>query len=202
MRMVTKGMRVFGRGHTKPMKKWIYGIYGGFLLALALFFAQVSGCARAPESPAPTPTPSQPGATSHPGLAADAVVIWRRHYQKCGHVHDDIRAIEVEMVGSSMEEYAAYHLGYSARPEPDGDGIMLMRTIFQYCPDHYIIKDDGGTLALFRNEDGGEDLTRISRLRYQAHDLPEELRALVYEGIPYSDITELEGMLNQIAARP
>ncbi|MDD4796535.1 MAG: hypothetical protein PHO66_02040 [Eubacteriales bacterium] len=171
--------------------------YWKFALALSLLLG-AAGCAAAPE-PEPTPTP-QPAPTASVGIAADTVVVWQKCYAVCDHTHQVEKPVEPEMVGKTLVEYAAYHTGYSVTQK--GNQILLSRTIYQYCPDHYIIKDDGGVLALFRNENGEEELTRICRLRYQASDLPEDIRSMVYEGIPYGDIAELENMLKQVSVSP
>lgn len=165
-------------------------------LTLALLLG-AAGCA-APQEPVSTPTPP-PAPTAGTGIAADTTVVWEKYYTKCGHTKSEVKSIEPEMVGKTLVEYAAYHTGYSVTKR--GNQIVLTRTIYQYCPDHYVIKDDGGVLALFRNEGGEEELTRICRLRYKASDLPEDLRSMVYEGIPYGDIAELENMLKQVSAQ-
>lgn len=169
-------------------KRWIAG-----LAALAML---TGGCG-AKQEPAETPAPTVTPAVQQ-GISANARVTWEKTYTKCGHSRSQIKFVEGEMVGKSLQDYAAYHLGYAV--QGDFNNITLSRYIYQYCPDHYVIMDDGGALALFRNETGESDLTRICRLRYQASDLPEDIRPLVYEGIPYGDISELETMLKQVGA--
>ncbi|MDD3242682.1 MAG: hypothetical protein PHD32_03030 [Eubacteriales bacterium] len=169
-------------------KEWMAGA-----AALALLMGGCGAQAKPAETPVPTAAPAV-----WQGISPNARVTWEKTYTKCGHSHCQTTFVESEMVGKSLQDYAAYHLGYAV--QGDFDSITLSRYIYQYCPDHYVIMDDGGVLALFRNETGESELTRICRLRYQASDLPEDIRPLVYEGIPYGDISELETMLKQVSA--
>ncbi len=121
-------------------------------------------------------------------------VFWITTYSTCGHTMVREEAPDSRLVGKKLEEFAGYYPDYKLSLV-DGN-IRMDRTIYQYCPDHYIIKSDStGSIFVYRNLGGLDKLTMVTKLSFPVESIPPDYRPLLEEGMAFGSIEEIEGLI-------
>lgn len=153
--------------------------------------------------PQPTPTetglPQQVGSITNPGasegvLTKDSSVIWATTYKACGHTKVTQESVEPADVGLTYQQFADKHPGWSLIV---ADNVLRMeRTVDTWCPDHYYIQSaSDGTIFVYRNLDGGDKLTVVSKLGFGVDAVPADYQQTIKDGIAFASIEEIEGFI-------
>lgn len=152
----------------------------------------------ASQSPAPAGVnlDERLGSTLSPSsiVASGTSIFWLTNYTACGH--ERVREEEPDqiMIGKTFEQFAQGYPGFTMVIE--GTHIRMERIINQYCPDHYIIKSDtGGSIYVYRNMDGQDKLTMVTKLNFPAGAIPDDYKPLLQEGMAFGSIEEIEGLI-------
>lgn len=149
----------------------------------------------APQTAQPANANANQGiATASSVLTANTNVYWVTRYTKCGHEKVRIEPPEAGFVGMTISEFARYYPDCTL--EIVGGQIKMVRTIDQYCPDHYFIKsDDSGNIYVYRNMGGLDKLTMVMKLNFTTDSVPQDYRPLLHEGMVFGSIEEIEGLI-------
>jgi hypothetical protein len=152
--------------------------------------------------PSPSPAPAGMslderlnGSLSPSAAVTDELsIFWATVYTKCGHMKVREAPPDLSMVGKTLEQFAGYYPEYKMTLE--SGNVRMERAIGQYCPDHYIIKSDGtGSIYVYRNMEGLDKLTMVTKLTFSADKIPPDYRPLLEEGMAFGSIEEIEGLI-------
>jgi hypothetical protein len=145
--------------------------------------------------------PQQVGLIGKPPLTAsegvitpDTSIFWVSRYSTCSHEKASEQSPESAEIGLTYQQFADKHPGYSLVVS---SGVLRMeRTVDQYCPDHYVIKSaDDGTIFVYRNLDGNDRLTVVSKLGFTVAAVPDDYKQYITQGIAFGSIEEIEGFI-------
>ncbi len=158
-----------------------------------------------PLLPEPTPTetaiPQPVGVITNPQgdpsqgvVTGDTSIFWITKFQACGHDRVSEQHPEPAEIGLSYQQFADRHPGYSLIVS---SGVLrLERTVQTYCPDHYVIKSSAdGTIFVYRNLDGNDKLTVVSKLGFGVDAVPQDYQQYIKDGIAFGSIEEIEGFI-------
>lgn len=153
--------------------------------------------------PQPTPTetgmPQQVGSITNPGadqgaLNKDSSVFWATTYKACGHTTVSQQGVDPTEVGLSYQQFADKHPGWSLIVA--NNVLRMERTVDTWCPDHYYIQSaSDGAIFVYRNLDGGDKLTVVSKLGFGVDAVPKDYQQYVKDGIAFASIEEIEGFI-------
>jgi hypothetical protein len=127
-------------------------------------------------------------------LTAGTRIFWVTRYTTCGHEKVREEPPEQSFVGKTVSEFASYYPDCKLEIE---DGLIRMvRTVDQYCPDHYYIKSDAsGNIYVYRNMEGLDKLTMVMKLNFTTEAVPQDYRPLLEEGMAFGSVEEIEGLI-------
>ncbi len=127
-------------------------------------------------------------------LTEDSSIYWITRYTLCEHDKVRQEEPELEFIGKTVAEFAARYPDCKLETE---DGIIRMvRTVNQYCPDHYYIKcDDSGNIYVYRNMEGLDKLTMVMKLAFSIEAVPADFQPLLREGMAFGSVEEIEGLI-------
>lgn len=127
-------------------------------------------------------------------LTEDSSIYWVTRYTTCEHDKVRQEEPEPEFIGKTVAELAARYPDFKLET---GDGIICMvRTVNQYCPDHYFIKcDDSGNIYVYRNTEGLDKLTMVMKLDFSIEAVPVDFQPLLREGMAFGSVEEIEGLI-------
>ena len=127
-------------------------------------------------------------------IREDMSIFWVSNYKKCDHQKVREMPPAPETIGWTYQKFAQYYTGYTMTPM--GSNLRMERTIDQYCPDHYIIKSEAdGYIYVYRNVDGQQDLTMLTKMSFTIDMVPEDYREMLKEGMAFGSIEEIEGLI-------
>lgn len=132
---------------------------------------------------------------SESSLLTDATqIFWVTRYTKCEHEKVRINLPEPGFTGKRISEFAAYYP--ECKLEVEDGQVRMVRTVEQYCPDHYFIKsDDSGNIYVYRNMEGLDKLTMVMKLSFTMEAVPQDYRPLLQEGMAFGSVEEIEGLI-------
>ena len=181
--------------HHKHRRGWLAGIAGG-LLVVAVAAAWMLWPQDGQPLPSPTPTAPLAQTAEQPTLSRGDVVRYAVHYGVCGHTRSYVEGIPEEWVGLTWDEAAKKAENWTAQPQ--SDLLSFRQEVDQYCPEHYILKLEEGVVAVYHNEAGWGELTRMSEHPLQTGNLDAETRQHLEAGMDFEDMDGLEGFLESI----
>jgi hypothetical protein len=127
-------------------------------------------------------------------VTTDMRVFWITRYSRCGHEKVREEPPEARFTGMTVSDFSKYYPDCTL--ELEGGQIRMVRTIDQYCPDHYYIKsDDSGNIYVYRNMEGLDKLTMVMKLNFTTASVPQDYRPLLKEGMAFGSIEEIEGLI-------
>ena len=96
-------------------------------------------------------------------VSPNATIIVKKHYLKCGHTTKDYVEIPKEFVNMSEQEikkeFSKWELkGFSSNE------IVIQREMEGICDEHFVLKDRNGVIAIYRENEEGEELKEITEI--------------------------------------
>ena len=87
-------------------------------------------------------------------MSPSARIIEKRYYNKCDHLIREPKDIPIELINKSIEEVESYYLGWSIE-ECTNSEVIIYKEFEGICDEHYIIKDNGGVLSIYLEDEHG-----------------------------------------------
>jgi len=121
-------------------------------------------------------------------------IILKRYYIKCGHTYTEEQLIEKHLIGKSRDDFAQAFPDWNIN-EFSPDKVVLATKINSYCPDHYIIREEGGLLVIFRPDKDTGILLAVEATNIPVNMLSDDLQEQIEEGMVLNSIEEVEQLL-------
>lgn len=124
----------------------------------------------------------------------DSTMVLERLYTTCNHVLIEEHPMESRYTGKTEQELAAAFPGWNLK-HFSTDRVVFGIRIEGFCPDHYIIKEEGGFLVIFRpDKDTGLPLV-LEATNIPFDRLSLEMQEEIIGGIVVDSIEEVEQLL-------
>ena len=181
----------------EDMKKWIISI--GMILLVFVFSTIVGYYVYSLQNTKPTPMEEIRLADSDimaentvqkesvavaalPKKIQPDTSIWiKEYYTKCDHLIQEEQIPKDILVNMTKEELHAYYEDYTVETFSEEDAV-LYKEYTQWCPKHYILKEDDGVIVIYRLNGQGKE-TVVEKTDILTEYLPEEDQNNLKEGI-------------------
>lgn len=126
----------------------------------------------------------------------DCVITWEFVYETCGHTIKAESRITQDMTGLTLKEFSNTFsdikvLDFSPK------AVTLQKKIDQYCPNHYILKQNGGILGIFRNKLGTDKMALYMPVEIPFNQTPDELKTALYYGEVFNTVEDAETFISK-----
>jgi len=114
-------------------------------------------------------------------IQPNTTVIVKEYYTKCDHLLQEEQVAKDILVNMTEEELQAYYKDYKIEEfsEPE---VILYKECKEWCPKHYILKNEDGVIVIYRlNAQGKETLLETTDILVAY--LPPEDQQRLTEGI-------------------
>lgn len=155
-------------------------------------------------TPEPTATPGQPSATpeADPASALEPVVApgckmtWATNFTMCGHSIEETRA-ERDLIGLTKAQVAAAVKAWTLESFSH-DELKFGRSADMYCPDHLLLKGTDKGLGVYKTDLNTLELTEIMKFTLDISHLDRNVQADLEKGMPFDDLEEIEGYIENL----
>jgi len=114
-------------------------------------------------------------------IQPDAVIIIKEYYTKCDHLLQEEEIVEEILVNMTEDELQAYYKDYTIETFSEKE-VILYKECKEWCPKHYILKNDNGVVVIYRLNPQGKE-TVVEKTDIIAEYLPLEDQERLNEGI-------------------
>ncbi len=166
---------------------------------------QMQAAEAAPEVialPSPEPQAAEPSPEANPVSAAELIIaptcqmIWTTNFTLCGHTREEVRQ-ERGLIGLTEPEVRAKAQGWAIETF-SRVGLRLSRVVEAYCPEHVVLKSVPEGLGVFRTDPVTLELQQIMQFKLDTASLNEETRLQLELGMPFDDLSEIEGYIESL----
>lgn len=122
----------------------------------------------------------------------------RIHYKECGHLISNITLAKDDIVNMTKDELIEYLYSNSSNFRLisfSNVKIVLWGEKNYLCPDHYIVSEENGKIAIFKIDEFGERILEKVYVEYPINILKAEDQQKLKEGIIVDSIDELSNIL-------
>ena len=90
-------------------------------------------------------------------ISPNCSIIFRRHYNDCGHTIEQYSSIPTELVNKTEEDLQQQYEGWTIE-EFSRNQIVLYREFDSECGEHYILREKDGKVAIYLKTGDTEEL--------------------------------------------
>ena len=127
-----------------------------------------------------------------------AKMIIEKKFSKCGHTTYSCLDVPKELINLTNEELAEKYSGWDVK-EFSKDEFTLYRLIEANCEDHYVLKEEGGYIAVY-NELTDEISNLVEKTEIDVSLLREEDKVDLEEGIKIYGKEELNSLMEDFSS--
>ena len=124
-------------------------------------------------------------------LADDCSVTWEFYYETCAHTVEATSKIPTEMAGLTLKALQSKYPNLQVLDFAPHH-IALQKSIKQYCPDHFILKNDKGELVIFKTDLGKDTVSVVQRMGIAMSSVPADLQDELSYGCVMSSMDEVQ----------
>ena len=92
-------------------------------------------------------------------VSPNTVLKEKQYYNKCDHLTESEKEITEELINKTEEEIAEIYAGWNIEKFTN-EQITLYKENEGYCNQHYVIKENNGTIAIFRLDKNGNEILK------------------------------------------
>jgi len=151
--------------------------------------AQVNKAGALSDSFEPLATVKQPQTTSQ-----ETTFIFERMYKLCGHNSITYRSAMAEEVGLSREQIESVHSSWAIK-EFSPSIVWLYGEVDGYCPNHYIIKEKDGCIAIYRPLENGQGVYLVYQTNIDTAFLSADVQERMKEGWVVDSLEQVEQLM-------
>lgn len=92
--------------------------------------------------------------SSEARISPNAVVTMKKVYLQCGHTIEEQEEVPNEVVNMNPEEVKLYYNEWKLESFTK-DNVIITRTYNEKCNEHYMLKEDNGYIAIYKENNNG-----------------------------------------------
>lgn len=128
---------------------------------------------------------------------ADGVLVFERRYLGCGNVLQEEMALKTQFVGMAREELLFSFPGWEII-EFTPERVHMTAVLEGYCPQHYVVMEQDGYVAIFQGEKETGSLILIQVTHIPMTRLDSALQDQIEKGLQVDSLLELEQILENL----
>ncbi len=121
----------------------------------------------------------------------ETTFIFERMYKSCGHNSITYRSATAQETGLSRGQIEDMHSSWEIK-EFSPSIVWLFEEIDGYCPNHYIIREKDGCIAIYRPDKDGQGVYLIHQTNIEVALLNADIQERIREGWVVDSIEQLE----------
>lgn len=125
-------------------------------------------------------------------ISPNCSIIFRRHYNDCGHTIEQYSSIPTELVNKTEEDLQQQYEGWTIE-EFSRNQIVLYREFDSECGEHYILREKDGKVAIYLKTGDTEELVEETDIATEF--LTETDRIELQNGIEANGRVELNQLI-------
>lgn len=127
-------------------------------------------------------------------ITLETLLVFERFYKGCQHRKMEQCNVSLDHIGLSKSEFAQLYPTWEIK-EFTPSKIWLKKEINTYCPEHYIIKDKNGCIAIYQPLEDNDGIWLIEQTKVNTALLDMKTQNRIREGIVVDSIEEIEGLI-------
>lgn len=125
-------------------------------------------------------------------ISPNCSIIFRRHYNDCGHTLEQYSSVPTELVNKTKEDLQEQYQGWTIE-EFSRNQIVLYRDFDSECGEHYILREKDGKVAVYLKTGDTEELVEETDIATEF--LTETDRIELQNGIEANGRVELNQLI-------
>ena len=125
-------------------------------------------------------------------ISPNCSIIFRRHYNDCGHTLEQYSSIPTELVNKTEEDLQQQYEGWTIE-EFSRNQIVLYREFDSECGEHYVLKEKDGKVAVYLRVGDSEEFVEDTDIATEF--LTETDRIELQNGIEANGRAELNQLI-------
>ena len=125
-------------------------------------------------------------------ISPNCSIIFRRHYNDCGHTIEQYSSIPTELVNKTEEDLQEQYQGWTIE-EFSRNQIILSRDFDSECGEHYVLREKDGKVAVYLKTGDTEELVEETDIATEF--LTETDRIELQNGIEANGRVELNQLI-------
>ncbi|NLT16873.1 MAG: hypothetical protein GXY11_04535 [Clostridiales bacterium] len=136
-------------------------------------------------------------AQNKPVITGDTLVHYEYVYELCSHIYQEDKAAGKEMVGLDAEGLAKLFPD-AISTSIDSDGAHVKLSIDQVCPQHVMLRLEGGKCVIYRNVLGTDTMQAQQEFTIDTRKWDGEWTQSLEDGIIFDSVEELESFVEDM----
>ena len=120
--------------------------------------------------------------SSEDKINPDTKIIEKVYYNDCNHIVQTEKQAPEEMVNETKDLFQAEYIGWEIQKFTNTE-VVVYKEIYDFCDEHYCIKDNNGTITVYKLDEYGKEKELIEETDIQTQYLAEEDIEKLEEGI-------------------
>lgn len=120
--------------------------------------------------------------SSEDKINPDTKIIEKVYYNDCNHIVQTEKQAPEEMVNETKDLFQAEYIGWEIQKFTNTE-VVVYKEIYDFCDEHYCIKDNNGTITVYKLDKYGKEKELIEETDIQTQYLAEEDIEKLEEGI-------------------
>jgi len=125
-------------------------------------------------------------------ISPNCSIIFRRHYNDCGHTLEQYASIPTELVNKTEEDLQEQYQGWTIE-EFSRNQIVLYRDFDSECGEHYVLREKDGKIVVYLKTGDTEELVEETDIATEF--LTETDRIELQDGIEANGRVELNQLI-------
>jgi len=121
----------------------------------------------------------------------ETTFIFERTYKACGHNSITYRSATAEETGFSQQQIEEMYSSWEIK-EFSPSIVWLCREVDDYCPNHYIIRENDGCIAIYRPVEDGQGVNLVHQTNIEVSLLNADIQERIKEGWIVDSLEQLE----------
>ncbi|HZJ83146.1 MAG TPA: hypothetical protein VFD57_04975 [Clostridia bacterium] len=121
----------------------------------------------------------------------DTLLVFQKNYILCNHQRTEERKAENVEIGLRRQDFAMNFPEWNIY-EFSQNKVILTKEIDDYCPGHFILRDEGGKLVIYMPSEQGEQYKSIENTGILTEMLPHDVQEDVRRGLIMDSLEEVE----------
>ncbi|MBM7613874.1 BofC C-terminal domain-containing protein [Alkaliphilus hydrothermalis] len=130
-------------------------------------------------------------------VGEDTKVVFRTMYDRCKTINDDVMVPLENMVGlkeGEFKDYAADQFKEWQVVRFSGEEVVLYQMKDQYCPNHFLVMEDNGYIAIYQYNENGDKIL-VEKTQIPTSSLPKMDQDKLKYGIPLPTREKVDQLL-------
>ena len=127
-------------------------------------------------------------------ISPNTKIIKKIYYIDCGHIKQENETPNEKIMNMNKEEFQAEYIEWEIQKFTNSE-VVLYKEVYNYCNEHYIIKEDEGKIVVYKTDKNGKEIEKIQETEIETKYLTENDLKEIQGGIKVYSKKEINKIL-------